>query len=85
MPNDVDFIEEGRKVPKKQMGITLWGAWGRDVACPLKPAVYTASGWPAVSTPVLRALAGKPGAAKKALAELDGADLAVPEGGACFF
>ena len=43
--------------------------------------VYTPSGWPAVSTPVLRALAGKPGAAKKALAELDGADLALPEGG----
>ena len=35
-----------------------------------------------MSTPVLRALAGKPGAAKKALAELDGADLALPEGGA---
>lgn len=46
------------------------------------PQVYTPSGWPAVSTPVLRALAGKPGAAKKALAELDGADLALPEGGA---
>ena len=141
---------------KKQIDITLWGAWGRGEACPLVPEVhtpqrvaildvwvdglgvfdfdfwvrvhffwkggcasslefivccrrgcpclwrrcawccwppgraklrfpcqvYTPSGWPAVSTPVLRALAGKPGAAKKALAELDGADLALPEGGA---
>lgn len=67
---------------KKQIDITLWGAWGRGKACPLVPEVYTPSGWPAVSTPVLRALAGRPGAAKKALAELDGADLALPEGGA---
>lgn len=29
--------------------------------------VFTANGWPAVSTPVLRKLAGKPGAAKRAL------------------
>ncbi|KAK9839857.1 hypothetical protein WJX81_006741 [Elliptochloris bilobata] len=80
VPNDSGVIEEGRKLPKKQVGITLWGAWGRGVPCPLVPDVYTPSGWPAVSTPVLRALAGKPGAAKKALAELDGANLAVPEG-----
>jgi hypothetical protein len=82
VPNDLGFIEEGRKAPKKQMGITLWGAWGRDAPCPLRPDVFTPAGWPAVSTPVLRALAGKPGAAKNALAELDGADTAVPEGGA---
>lgn len=36
--------------------------------------IYTASGAPAVSTPVLRSLAGKPGAAKKALLELEGED-----------
>ncbi len=82
VPNDLGLIEEGRKAPKKQMGITLWGAWGRDAPCPLRPDVFTPAGWPAVSTPVLRALAGKPGAAKYALAELDGADTAVPEGGA---
>ena len=37
-----------------------------------------AVGWPAVSTPVLRALAGKPGAAKRAMFEQfgdDGVDL----------
>lgn len=34
--------------------------------------IFTASGAPAVSTPVLRSLAGKPGAAKKALLELEG-------------
>ena len=33
--------------------------------------MYTASGWPAVSTPVLRQLAGKPGAALAALATVD--------------
>lgn len=33
------------------------------------------SGWPAVSTPVLRSLAGKPGAAKKALLEIYGEEL----------
>ena len=80
-PNVLNAIEEGRKVAKKQIDIMLWGAWGRGKACPLVPDVHTPSGWPAVSTPVLRALAGKPGAAKKALAELDGADLALPEGG----
>jgi hypothetical protein len=38
----------------------------------LQVDIYTASGAPAVSTPVLRSLAGKPGAAKKALLELEG-------------
>ena len=40
----------------------------------LQVDIYTASGAPAVSTPVLRSLAGKPGAAKKALLELEGQD-----------
>ena len=34
--------------------------------------VHVVAGWPAVSTPVLRALAGKPGAAKHALEDLYG-------------
>lgn len=38
---------------------------------PYGPQVHTASGWPAVSTPVLRQLAGKPGAALAALAKFD--------------
>jgi len=40
--------------------------------------VYTPTGWPAVSTPVLRSLAGRPGAAKLALAELTGDTSADP-------
>ena len=40
--------------------------------CATQVDIYTASGAPAVSTPVLRSLAGKPGAAKKALLELEG-------------
>ena len=70
----VGFIEEGKKVAKKQMEITLHGLWGPGEASPLKAEIFTASGAPAVSTPVLRSLAGKPGAAKKALLELEGQD-----------
>ena len=40
----------------------------------MRGQVYTASGWPAVSTPVLRQLAGKPGAALAALAKLTGVE-----------
>lgn len=67
------IVEEGKKKPKKNIDITLWGVWGRGRAGPITPEVFTSTGLPAVSTPVLRALAGKPGAAKKALAELDSA------------
>lgn len=67
------IVEEGKKKPKKNIDITLWGVWGRNRISPLTPEVFTSTGLPAVSTPVLRALAGKPGAAKKALAELDSA------------
>jgi hypothetical protein len=42
--------------------------------------VVTPTGWPAVSTPVLRSLAGRPGAAKLALAELTG-DTSADAGG----
>ena len=47
---------------------------GESILCELQVDIYTASGAPAVSTPVLRSLAGKPGAAKKALLELEGQD-----------
>lgn len=66
------FIEEGRKAPKKNIDITLWSLWGRGRASRLEPEVYTPSGWPAVSTPVLRSLAGKPGAARRELDRLEG-------------
>ena len=74
-PNTLGRIEEGKKAAKKQMDIVIHGLWGPDVASPLHPEVYTASGWPAVSTPVLRQLAGKAGAAKRALLEAEGVPL----------
>ena len=74
-PNTLSRVEEGRKAAKKQMEIVIHGLWGPDVASPLRPEVYTASGWPAVSTPVLRQLAGRAGAAKRALLEAEGAPL----------
>lgn len=72
-------IEEGKKVAKKQMDIIIHGLWGPTTTSPLVPEVYTPSGWPAVSTPVLRGLAGKPGAAKKALLEIYGVELDTAE------
>ena len=74
-PNVLGRIEEGKKIAKKQMDIVIHGLWGVDAVSPLVPEVFTASGWPAVSTPVLRGLAGKPGAAKRALLELYGEEL----------
>lgn len=72
-PNVNNIILEGAKKPKKNIDITLWGLWGRGKDSRLTPDVYTPSGWPAVSTPILRSMAGKPGAAKKALQEMEGA------------
>jgi len=72
VPNTTGFIEEGKAKPLKNREITLHGVWGPDARSPLEPAVRTPSGAPAVSTPVLRALAGKPGAAKRALDERRG-------------
>ncbi|GAQ90985.1 DNA polymerase I superfamily [Klebsormidium nitens] len=56
VPNTDGYIEPGRegKPPKKQRDITLTGL-GVD----LPVEVWTPSGWPAVSGPVLKALAGK--------------------------
>ena len=76
--NVLGRMEDGKKAAKKQMDITIHGLWGPDVASPLAPDVYTPSGWPAVSTPVLRALAGRAGAAKRALLELEGDPLPAP-------
>ena len=82
MPNTIGYIEEGKKRAKKNMDIELHGVWGRSTPTPLEPEVFTPAGWPACSTPVLRMLAGKPGAAKRALAELEGADLSSSSEGA---
>lgn len=66
-PNVDKIIEEGKKKPKANIDFKLHGLWGEDTHTQLDPEVFTPSGWPAVSTPVLRSLAGRPGAAKKAL------------------
>ena len=83
MPNTIGYIEEGKKRAKKNMDIELHGVWGRSTPTPLLPEVFTPAGWPACSTPVLRTLAGKPGAAKRALAELEGANVRSSFEGAC--
>ena len=80
-PNEAGLVEpnisgsgKAPKKPKKTIDIRLHGLWGRAVPSPLQPPAFTPSGWPAVSTPVLRGLSGEPGAALRALAELDGGD-----------
>ena len=50
--NTVGFIEAGAKAPKKHREIVLTGLG-------IPPVARTESGWPAVSSAVLRALAGK--------------------------
>lgn len=69
MPNVEGVIEEGKKVPKKNLDVSLWSLWGQNIASPLVPEIHTPTGWPATSTPVMRSLAGKPGAARKAYNE----------------
>ena len=60
-------VPKGTKRPLKCVEQLIWGVWGRGIPSPLTVSVYTAGGWPAVSTPVLRSLAGKPKAAQKEL------------------
>lgn len=56
VPNTDGYVEPGRegKPPKKTRDITLTGL---GVELPVE--IWTPSGWPAVSGPVLKALAGK--------------------------
>jgi DNA polymerase-1 len=68
-PNEGGWVEPGKKVAKKNLDLELHGLWGAGVASPLAPPVHTATGRAAVSTPVLRGLAGAPGAALRVLAE----------------
>lgn len=81
VPNVISYVEPDSKTkkPKKNMDIRLYGLWGQGQPVGVQPEVFTPSGWPAVSTPVLRSLAGKPGAALKALKEKYGVDLHVAE------
>lgn len=78
VPNTAGIIEEGKKKAKKDVDMTLYGIWGRGVAPQVAPAILTDKGSPATSTPVLRALAGKPGAARKALEAMGGLEGEVP-------
>ena len=70
VPNTEGLVLEGDKKAKKNLDIVLHGVWGRDVRSPLQPEVYTPARVPACSTPVLKALAGKAGKARRKLAEL---------------
>ena len=63
---------EGERKPKKNMDIELCNVWGDPgKPSPLIPEVFTPSGAPACSTPVLKSLAGKAGRARTALADLE--------------
>ena len=62
--------EDGKK-PKKNMDIELHNVWSKDQPTRLPPEVYTPAGLPGCSTQVLKSLAGKPGRARKALAQLN--------------
>ncbi|KAL6779457.1 POLG1X [Auxenochlorella protothecoides x Auxenochlorella symbiontica] len=70
VPNTLGVAEGGKKA-KKNIAVTLHGLWGEGVASPLVPTVHTPSGAPACNTAVLKALAGPPGRAAKALAALE--------------
>eukprot|EP00889_Picochlorum_renovo_P004618 jgi/Picre1/31648/NNA_006999.t1 len=61
--------EDGKK-PKKNMDITIHNVWSKDVPTKLVPEIYTPAGLPGCSTQVLKTMAGKPGRARKALAQL---------------
>ena len=69
IPNTTGYVEPGRegKAPLKNRSIELYGVFGKGESTRFGVDVFTPSGWPAVSTPVLRTLAGKPGAAQSAL------------------
>ena len=69
VPNQLPPPEDGKK-PKKNMDITLHNIWDKTKPSPLIPEIFTPSGMPACSTPVLKQLAGKPGRARKALMEV---------------
>lgn len=61
--------EDGKKA-KKNMDITIHNVWSKDVPTKLVPEIYTPAGLPGCSTQVLKTMAGKPGRARKALAQL---------------
>jgi hypothetical protein len=67
---------EKKEMPRRFFDVELHGVWGRGLPGRLTPEAKTAKGTPAVSGAVLKTLAGKPGAAAKALAALREAEAA---------
>ena len=52
VPNVVGFIEEGKKVAKKQMDITLHGLWGPAVPSPLQAYLPSCTPIPMCNVPL---------------------------------
>jgi DNA polymerase I-like protein with 3'-5' exonuclease and polymerase domains len=71
-----DLVDGKPARPKRWLDFDLHGVWGRGEPGRLAVETKTDKGAPAVSTAVLRALAGKPGAARRALTELDAKEAA---------
>jgi hypothetical protein len=73
---EYDPDSNARPKPRRWVDFELHGIWGAGQPGRLQPEVTTKKGSAAVSTAVLWSLVGKPGAAAKALAELDAAEAA---------
>jgi hypothetical protein len=69
-----DYDPMQRRAARRWIDLELHGIWGRNQPGRLEADVKTATGAAAVSGAVLLSLVGKPGAAAKALAELDAAE-----------
>ncbi|KAG1666153.1 hypothetical protein FOA52_011565 [Chlamydomonas sp. UWO 241] len=67
-------LAAGVKRPKKNRDIMLYGIWGKGEPGRVLPGELTATGAAPVSILMLKTLAGKPGAARKALTALEAAD-----------
>lgn len=70
------YDPNARPRPRRWIDYELHGIWGKEQPGRLQADVKTAKGTAAVSTAVLWSLVGKPGAAAKALAELNEAEAA---------
>jgi hypothetical protein len=71
-----EYDPDVRPRPRRWIDYEIHGLWGAGKPGRLQPDVQTKKGLAAVSTAVLWSLVGKPGAAAKALAELDAAEAA---------
>jgi hypothetical protein len=71
-----DYDPNARPRIRRWIDYELHGIWGKEQPGRLQADVKTAKGTAAVSTAVLWSLVGKPGAAAKALAELNEAETA---------